>query len=49
MAGGVGSIAAAAATSAAVPVIGWAVGGAILAGGGAWGIYKLVTRKKVSD
>ena len=46
MIGGVGSIAGAAATSAAVPVIGWAVGGAILAGAGAWGVYKLATRYK---
>jgi hypothetical protein len=46
MAGGVGTIAATAATSAAVPIIGWAVGGAILAGLGAWGVYKLATRSK---
>jgi hypothetical protein len=45
MAGGIGSIAATAATSAAFPIIGWAVGGAILAGAGSWAAYKFFTRK----
>ena len=46
MAGGVGTIAATAATSAAVPIIGWAVGIALLGGLGAWGVYKLATSDK---
>lgn len=44
MVGGVGSIAGVAASSAAVPVIGWVVSGAVLGGLGAWGAYKLVKR-----
>lgn len=43
MAGGSGAVAA---TSAAIPMVGWAVGGAIIAGISAWGVYKLVTRTK---
>jgi len=46
MAGGVGSIAASAATSAAVPIVGWAVAGAIVLGGLSWGVYKIATRER---
>jgi hypothetical protein len=45
MVGGVATIVSAAATSATVPIIGWAVGGAIVLGVGAWGIYKLAIGK----
>ena len=40
MAGGIGSIAAAAAGSVAIPVIGWAVVGAVSFGAVGWGVYK---------
>ena len=46
MAGGVGAITATAATAAAVPVVGWAVGGAILLGAGAFGGYKFLMSNK---
>jgi polygalacturonase len=39
---GAGAIAGSAAFAAAVPVIGWAVGGAVLLGVGTWGAYKLL-------
>jgi phosphoribosylcarboxyaminoimidazole (NCAIR) mutase len=41
MAGGIASIAGTAASTAAIPIIGWAVGGALLFGLAAWGVYKL--------
>lgn len=43
MAGGSGT---GVATYAAIPMLGWAVGGAIIAGIGAWGAYKLAMRTK---
>ena len=42
MTGGAGSVTA---TSTAITMVGWAVGGAIIAGIGAWGAYKLVARQ----
>ncbi len=42
MATGVGTIASVAATSAVVRVIGWAVGGALVMGLGAYGVYKWI-------
>jgi hypothetical protein len=45
MAGGVSAIAGSAATAAAVPVVGWVIGGAIVLGAVGWGTYKLATKK----